>query len=782
MDSIDSAVIRCGDVEIDLALEQIRRAGVPQHLRQKSLRVLAYLIEHRSRVISKRELLEAVWNDVAVTDDTLVQSIVEIRKVLGDDSREARFVRTIPRAGYRFVAPLDSTDPELDSATGLAGASAPKTGPEPVPDPAAAAPPPRLVARPLSLRVSLAAAIAALIIIGAALGAALRREHGQPRSGDAGPMTVAILPFEKRSGGPELDWLRDALPEMLMTQLARSERLSVIDREQLARQAARRPRTSQRATLSEGLAIARARQADRLVTGTFAQLGGRIRVDVQLVDVSSGRILSGESVEGPSDELLRRIDGLSNALLARLEGPRSETTRLVDAMTDNLEAYKLYTTGVERAQSLNNPEAISLFEKALTLDPGFAMAHARIGYVYGVTWTLPARAKPHFERALQLGGRLGKKERLSIEIWRAISEGRYETATELLRTMIARYPTDTDAYQQAGNLLSAEERLAEAAEVLERGLLIDPGSPELHNALGAVYGFQRRKAEAVAEHERYVQLAPGEANARDSLGLTWQSFGEYERAMVEYRHALEIDPRFEIARIHLANTCFQLGRHREAIAHLEQYIASAPSDNERARGYAELAQLYRSRRDFPRATQSAQRAAILPAAGTYAMYFIALDRGDRKAAQALRPTLEVSQQGRGRRVTLRLEHYLRGYEALRNGRGEEAIALFQRALRYQPPVWALDPYDDCLANAYRELGQHVEAAREYERVLQSNPNHALARYRLGLTYEALLRPAQAREQYRKFLEIWKNADPDLAEVIDARRRLSNAPESSHVTM
>ncbi|HEV7767976.1 MAG TPA: tetratricopeptide repeat protein [Thermoanaerobaculia bacterium] len=735
-----SLVVRHADVEIDVRHELVRRGGVPQHLRQKSLRVLFHLIENRDRPVSKQELLSTVWNDVAVTDDTLVQSIVEIRKALGDEARDAQFVRTIPRLGYQFVAP--AVEPVV----------APEVQPIPPPLPAS------------STRLRIALAVAIFVVVASSLIGIFFRENTSVAKAAVRPLIVAVMPFEQRSGSAELRWLREGLPAMLVTQLSRSDGFTLVSREQLTRAIEARDAGDR-----SPLAIARQTRATRLVTGTFAQLGGTIRVDAQLIDATSGRLLAGESIVGSQEVLLSQIDELATSLASRMTARNSASPRLVDAMTDDLEAYRLYLQGVERTESLDNPKAIELFEQAIARDPDFAMAHARIGYAYGVTWGQLERAKPHLERALQLGDRLSEKDRLHVEAWRAIVDRQFPSAIELFRSIIARYPTELEAYLRAGQLLSGEEQLADAASVLERGLAVDSASPGLHNALGQVYLFLGRKDEAIAAHQRYVALAPTEPNAHDSLGITWQAIGEYDKALAEYESALRLNPRFDIARVHLANTYFQMGRRRDAAREFERYIEEAPSDIERARGYSALANIRRSRGDLKGATELAQRAMIFPFIGRDALYLLALDRGDLATARTFQAQMDSKRSGRGARVTMRVTYYLKGYEALKTGQSQKAIEHFQQALRYQPPHYGADTMEDCLANAYLTLGRYTEAVREYERVLRFNPNHALARFHLAQTYSALGRRDDALREYRRFLEIWKNADRDLPEVIEARK-------------
>jgi tetratricopeptide (TPR) repeat protein len=243
-----------------------------------------------------------------------------------------------------------------------------------------------------------------------------------------------------------------------------------------------------------------------------------------------------------------------------------------------------------------------------------------------------------------------------------------------------------------------------------------------------------RHDDAIASHQRYQQLAPNEANAYDSLGLSYQWAGRYGEAIEQYKRALAIDPEFEVARIHLANLHFQQGRYREAIQECQRYIRDAPSNLERARGYASIAQIYLSRGEADLA---------------------------RKAA-----------------TTLRFPFYFRGYVNLKEGRVAEAIENFKESLRHYPAYWATDSYEDCLANAYFESNLLDEAIAEYNRILRLNPNYPLAHYHLAQAFERKGEYEQARVNYNRFLQVWAEADPDIRYVIDAKRRLSGLSVSN----
>jgi tetratricopeptide (TPR) repeat protein len=126
---------------------------------------------------------------------------------------------------------------------------------------------------------------------------------------------------------------------------------------------------------------------------------------------------------------------------------------------------------------------------------------------------------------------------------------------------------------------------------------------------------------------------------------------------------------------------------------------------------------------------------------------------------------------RGARVKTRLGLYYRGFITLKKRNAEEALALLAEAVRARPPIYNIDAFEDCLANAYLELGRFDEAIAEYQRILRLNPNYPLARFHLAEAYRAKGLTSEAALEYRNFLETWKDADADIPEIAAARKFL-----------
>ena len=151
-------------------------------------------------------------------------------------------------------------------------------------------------------------------------------------------------------------------------------------------------------------------------------------------------------------------------------------------------------------------------------------------------------------------------------------------------------------------------------------------------------------------------------------------------------------------------------------------------------------------------------------------YLVALERNDLQGAGKIKETIErgVGNE-RGLRNSQRPIWYVRGLYALKSGSAEEAIEDFKQALSHRPQIWNIDAFEDCLANAYAELGRFDAAIAEYQRILKLNPNYPLIHYHLAQAYERRGEWDQARFEYERFLQVWKDADADILEVANARK-------------
>ena len=752
MHSLGRRIYRTGEIEVDLSQRTVRNGGEAHSPRPRTFDLLWYLIEHRDRVVPREELLEQLWAGTSVTSNSLTQCVNEARKVLGDDPKESRFIRTVAKSGYQFIGPIDELAGYVEEITTL----------EMEYEEQPALPAPRRV------HWKLPAIVAALAVLAAAV---LWRFSAQVPTAE----TVIVLPFENSSNTDDLDWLREGLPDMLITNLGRAGGMRLLGREQVRALLAPEGSDQKPARVFDrALSWARQHRADTVITGSFARFGEKLRVAVHVYRSSDGSLQSSESFTADQPEqILTHMDLASLKLATELGHPIQQEDRLAglsSLMTPNLQAYRYYTLGMAKADALASTEAIGLFQQATALDPNFAMAHARIGYTYTSSLGRPREAIPSLEAAFRLSAKLTPSDRLHIAAWYALANFDYAGAITAYQALIVNNPRDVEAQTRLGSLLSGERRPTEAIAVLQRALVIDPNSATTWNVLSGVQNRAGMGEQAVASARRYVALLPDEPNAWDSLGLSLHIAGQLDEAASAYRKALALRPGFKLAIIHLANLAYQSGRFNESLDWCRQFLDLASSNSEKARGYRCQASTYARWNRHQEANAATEKSLALDPYDVDGPALLALQQGNRKRAIQL-TEVQFARNDRGHRTQGRSRFVLLGGIAASEGRTEAALAAFQDALRENPPVYGTDWYEDCLADALAALGRYDEAILEYQRALAKFPGMALTRYHLAVVYDRQGKREQARAEFERFLKEWKNADPGAPELALAAKRL-----------
>ena len=221
----EGRIYRFADVQVDTARGCITRGGDEKHLRKQTFQVLLYLLEQQGRLVTKEELIAHIWKDTAVTDDALVQCIGEARKALGDDRRNPRFIKTTPKAGYRFITPLEPTTVNITAPT-IATKEITTIEfeyEEEFDKPSVQNLVDALSRRPLTTRIInrplLIASVAVCVLIVVSFAIYLRTSSRAPDETAVslpripGRLSVAVVYFDNQSSSAELDWLREGLAD-----------------------------------------------------------------------------------------------------------------------------------------------------------------------------------------------------------------------------------------------------------------------------------------------------------------------------------------------------------------------------------------------------------------------------------------------------------------------------------------------------------------------------------------------------------------------------------------
>lgn len=397
---------------------------------------------------------------------------------------------------------------------------------------------------PLRSPLARTAVVAGMLVVVAGLLAALVSVWRAPRE----PIPprevpkVAVLPLDNLTGDPENDHLGFGIADSLITRLAAVRAVAVIPWSEVREraEAGHSPRQS-----------ARDLGATFLVHGGVQQAADTLLVNVRLIS-QDGSVAWARDYEGPPErlfELHRRLaEGVSSGL--ELSVTPSERDRLATAPTEDLEAYARFSEAVallDRADVPGNTErAIQLLQRAIALDPGFGVAHARLGEAFWAQYrekgdtVLAERALEASLRARELD-----PDDPLVRIALGLSyrgTGRLEAAERELRTALRLQPASDQAYRELARVLAAQNRSDEALEAYQRAVSLRPEDWLNPNALGGFYYRQGRYAEAAAAYRRVAELLPGSSVGFVNLGAALHQAGEPRLAAESLERAVEIDP------------------------------------------------------------------------------------------------------------------------------------------------------------------------------------------------------------------------------------------------
>jgi len=513
-----------GKFRLDLVRRQLLDAnGAVVELSPRHFDALAYFVEHRGELLDKDRLLEALWPGQVVEENSLNKLVSALRKALGDDGEATRYLLTVPRRGFRFVAEVRQVPA---AETPLVQAVKPASSPahEPI----------------WQRRVWLTGGAAAAA---AAVGAGLWtwRPRTDDRSAEAAT-TLAVLPFK-----PLADAARDEVLELGMAD-------SLITRLSTARRVIVRPVGAVRRYLGRDTEPLRAGQELHVawvLEGTIQQQGERTRVTARLLDVSSGSAAWSGSFDESFTHVFDVQEAISrrvaDALLPRL-GERDRGA-FGGGGTRNAEAYRLYLEA--RYHSLlftpdDFRRAIGLYEQAIAADPRYAYAHAGLADAYRRTQftsnTAPrdtfAKIRVAAQRAVELDPQYG--DGLAILGWVA-------------------YWYDWD--------------WPGAERTMRRALELNPSSVDAHYGLAHVHLSTGRNPEALASFSRAREVDPQSLITNTFEGGMLAMSGRVEDGLTRIRHAMQINRDFWIAHLFLGNVLFNVGRTDAALASLQQAVA-----------------------------------------------------------------------------------------------------------------------------------------------------------------------------------------------------------------
>lgn len=469
-----------GAFEVDLKSAELRKHGIRIKLQEQPFQILTFLMEHAGDVVTREELRQKLWTEHTFVDfdRSLNKAMTKLRSALGDSAESPRYIETVPRHGYRFLAEVHAPRDEAHSPA-MAGSKQREPEIPFIRGPKTEGRLHRVLRAtyfrlPESRRRLYAVSSAALIAVLATAGyLRIQQRVVQGVSPTVAPArpSVAVLGFKNLSGDAQEAWLSTALSDWLMTELTAGEQLRAIPAEGVVRMkmelALPDVDSLGKNTLSR---IRRNLGTDYVVVGSYAEFGakseGQIRLDLRLQDTQSGETVGAFSESGTEAHLLDLVSRAGEHLREKL-GVRAvtkeEAAEVAIAVPLKAETAKLYSEGLEKLRVFDALGARALLTKAVAAEPDYAPSHAAMATTL-LQLGYDARAIAEAKKAFDLSTNLSRAERLLVEgRYREVSRD-WDRAIEIYRALFDFFP---DNLEYGLNLASAEVAANKWKEALD---------------------------------------------------------------------------------------------------------------------------------------------------------------------------------------------------------------------------------------------------------------------------------------------------------------------------
>jgi TolB-like protein/DNA-binding winged helix-turn-helix (wHTH) protein/Tfp pilus assembly protein PilF len=535
------SVVRFGTYEVSLQSGEVRKAGLRIRVQQQPMKLLEILLEHPGEIVTREELRSRVWPNESFRDfdQALNIAIGKLRSALGDSAENARFIETIPKRGYRFIADVSVLDADAHPKRQESVA-----GDLPAPEHGHALHGAGLAVAPKHLQWltgRVIVALALVLIVSLSIPSVwLFRSRGPA---PVGIRSLAVLPLENLSGDASQNYFADGMTDELITDLAQISALRVISRTSvMVYKGARKPLPQ----------IARELNVDAVVEGTVLRSGDQVRITAQLIEASTDKHLWSRSYEGELRDTLALQNRVASAIAdqIRINLTPQEQAALKNVKAVNPEAYQSYLKGryfwnKRTADGLK--AALAYFKQAIEEDPNYAKAYSGLADTYALLgdWqyavmtpkdAFPA-AKAAAIHALELDNTLGE-------------------AHNSLAFVLDGFDWDLDA----------------GGKEFQRAIELNPGYATAHHWYAWHLSLLGRFDEAIVEMRKAENLDPLSliinADLAELLGLAHS----YDESIQQSRKTIEMDPNFALAHNQLAQAYLQKHMYAEAVAELQKAV------------------------------------------------------------------------------------------------------------------------------------------------------------------------------------------------------------------
>jgi DNA-binding winged helix-turn-helix (wHTH) protein len=737
------SILRFGVFEVDVRAGEVRKQGVRIKLQEQPFHVLTVLLRRPGEIVTREELRAQLWqSDTFVDfDNGLNTSINKLREALGDSADSPRFVETLPRRGYRFIAPVNGADgPARGAAIGVSTAA----------------------------RTSSRKMVVAVLVLAAGIAGGLLWHSRKPLLTEKD--TIVLGDFANSTGDSVFD---DTLKQGLRVQLEQSPFLNILSDEKAGEELQLMGRAKDE-RLTKGLArdLCQRVGSKAILTGSISSLGTHYVVGLSALNCATGDALGSEQVEADSREHVLRVLSQSATKMRRKLGESLATIQKYDApveqaTTPSLEALRAYSLGQKTWRAKGAPASLPFFKRAVELDPNFAMAYGRMAIAYGPTGE-NALSIENMSRAYDLRAKVSDRERLYLEAhYYDTVTGEMEKAAQVYQLWEQIYPRDpaphdnlTDVYWSLGEY---EKALDEALETLR----LYPNGVSSYEDVSRSYLRLNRLDEAQAV------LKSAEQHGLES---EWLDRTRYEVAFLK-------GDQGELQRLAASK------RSESLLLYLQGCTEAYYGRASKARGLWERSQESFKDRDY------SGFAAYVGAGAGLAEALIGDSDHARTDSVAVLKLKETPQTRDIAALALALAADYRGAENLA-GKVSKDYPPSSSVLHFWLPAihaaLALSHKDANKAiefvhamnsnsggdmegmtpiylrgQAYLMLGNGNAAAVEFQKIVDhpglvlENPVGALAHLGLARAYALQADTAKSRAAYQDFLTLWKDADADI---------------------
>ncbi len=592
--------VRFADFEVDLRAGELRKHGRKLRLQEQPFQILTMLLERSGDVVTREELHEKLWpSDTFVDfDHGLNNAVNRLREALCDSAEIPRYIETLPRRGYRFIAPVETIAASIP-------ALAPDSSRAKVHTVAASVHGTALPAsRARFARFWLAAGIPvglAVLLFGLNVGRVRERVLGSA----AAPRikSIAVLPLENLSGDPSQEYFADGMTDALITDLAQIRSLRVISRTSVMQY--KRAQKS----LPE---IARELNVDAVLEGSVVRSGDQVRIDAQLIRAANDQHLWAKSYQRRLQDVVMMQNEIARAVVqeVQLQLTPQEETRLKASRPVNPDAYEDYLRGhyyLQKWTSEGTAKALEYFQKATKEDPNYGPAYAGLAEA---EWARPFPGRVSPREAAPLAAQAATK---ALELDESLAE-----AHDALASIEYRFQWDW----------------AGAEREYSRALELNPNYADGHWQYAIFLRTANRYQDAIAEAKRAKELDPVSSVQRTGLGSAYLIARQYDLAIQELRRVVALYPEHAVA-YHLLGVAYEQKRlPREAISAFEECVKISKGDSTYLAMLAHAYALFGRRPDAEKILAQLQERAKREYVSPYTIAVVGIGLGNKQQALA----------------------------------------------------------------------------------------------------------------------------------------------------